>query len=505
MTILEYDDYARKTHFSADVVVIGTGAGGAACGAELAEAGLDVLFIEEGAHHPTSSFNPYVTESVPRLYRDASATIIMGNPPIPFVEGRCVGGSTVLNGGMTWRAPEKILEDWERITGQPDLGQKALEPIFRQVEERVSAKPQIEASIGEDNRIMAEGARRLGWRYQPNHRNQDRCVGANSCVVGCPTGAKQSTLVTYMPRALKAGARALTELKAESLLIENGRCVGVMARGVNPRTRKPDRSVTVRAKAVVVAGGAIQTPGLLLKHKLGRPSKQLGKNFLCHPNAKVLAVYDRPIRAWEGVSQGGQVREFHDDGIVFAENFIPPGALAAQIPWHGKGAWDLMQDYDRMVLTGVLVEDSRPGTVTTNFLSGPVAQYDVTPLDHRRFLKGIKALATLHFEMGAARVILPFSNLHEARSVDDLKRIDETQRGPSTMDLFTVHLMGTARMGSRREQSVVDLTGELWDLPGCYVADASLFPTAIGVNPQITIMALATLVAQRLGDKVRAS
>jgi choline dehydrogenase-like flavoprotein len=495
--ILSHRDYQNGQRYDADVVVIGTGAGGAVVGAELAEAGRDVLFVEEGGYHPTSSFNPYLTESLPRLYRDAGGTIIMGRPPIPYAEGRCVGGSTVINGGMTWRAPEEVLIEWERITGQPDLGAKAMEPLFDRVEARIHAKPQHPVSVGDDSRLLEEGARRLGWRYEHNRRAQDRCVGSNQCVMGCPTGAKRSTLLSYMPRALSHGARCLTEVRARRLWIEGGRCVGVIGKAINPRTQEGDIDLRVRAKAVVVACGAIQTPFLLLGNRLGCPSRQLGKNFLCHPNAKVVAIYPNDLYAWQGVSQGGQIREFRDEGILIAENAVPPGTVAAQIPYLGEEALEFMKRYNAMVMTGVLVEDSHTGTVTRS-LGAPMAKYTITRYDHQRFLRGVRLLARLHFEMGAEKVLLPFSNFQVANNVDELGQIERTQRSRSTIELFTVHLMGTCRMGSRSRSSVVDLNGELWDLPGCYVADASLFPTAVGVNPQVTIMALATRIAQRL-------
>jgi choline dehydrogenase-like flavoprotein len=495
--ILSHRDYQNGQRYDADVVVIGTGAGGAVVGAELAEAGRDVLFVEEGGYHPTSSFNPYLTESLPRLYRDAGGTIIMGRPPIPYAEGRCVGGSTVINGGMTWRAPEEVLVEWERITGQPDLGAKAMEPLFDRVEARIHAKPQHPVSVGDDSRLLEEGARRLGWRYEHNRRAQDRCVGSNQCVMGCPTGAKRSTLLSYMPRALSHGARCLTEVRARRLWIEGGRCVGVIGKAINPRTQEGDIDLRVRAKAVVVACGAIQTPFLLLGNRLGCPSRQLGKNFLCHPNAKVVAIYPNDLYAWQGVSQGGQIREFRDEGILIAENAVPPGTVAAQIPYLGEEALEFMKRYNAMVMTGVLVEDSHTGTVTRS-LGAPMAKYTITRYDHQRFLRGVRLLARLHFEMGAEKVLLPFSNFQVANNVDELGQIERTQRSRSTIELFTVHLMGTCRMGSRSRSSVVDLNGELWDLPGCYVADASLFPTAVGVNPQVTIMALATRIAQRL-------
>ena len=237
---------------------------------------------------------------------------------------------------MTWRPPEKVLEEWESITGQPDLGPSAMEPLFERVEARIHASSQRAESIGEDSRLLEEGARRLGWRYDRNKRAQDRCAGSNQCLTGCPTGAKQSTLVSYMPIAFEHGARCLTEIRVHRLWIESGRCIGVIGRAINPRTRDEDIEVRVRAKAVVVCCGAIQSPFLLLGHRLGRPSRQLGKNFLCHPNTKVVAVYPRDIYAWQGVSQAGQIREFRDEGIIMAENAVPPARPQLRSPFSAR-------------------------------------------------------------------------------------------------------------------------------------------------------------------------
>lgn len=501
MNALRFADYQHTDRFEADVVVVGTGAGGAAAGTALAEAGLRVLFVEEGSHVPTSSFNPYMSESIPRLYRDAGTTSVIGTPNIPYVEGRAVGGTTIINGGMSYRAPDHILDGWAKDSGDDSLGATGMDALFSEVERSISANYQREESIGDDNRLMLLGAQKLGWKSEINRRNQVNCVGSNNCILGCPTGAKQSTLVSYLPRAVAAGARILSELRVDSLIIEGGRCTGVVAKTIDPVTRKPGREVRVTGKAVIVACGAVHTPYLLLKHKLGRPSRQLGRHLLLHPNAKVIAVYPFDTYSWKGVSQWTQVREFHSEGILFAENMIPPFALGTTLPWHGRESMELLERYNQILSTGVLVEDSTTGRVERSLLGMPVARYDITDWDLDRFVRGVARLSELHFAMGAEMVVLPYRTHHVARSMDEVRAITPHMIKKKQLELFTVHLMGTARMGARATDSVVDLDGQLWDLPGCYVADASVFPTAIGVNPQMTIMALATRIARRLADR----
>ncbi|MCU0691989.1 MAG: GMC family oxidoreductase N-terminal domain-containing protein, partial [Polyangiaceae bacterium] len=399
-----------------------------------------------------------------------------------------------------------LLDQWAREAGV-DLGPRALSPFIERMEREVCAAPQAAESLGEDNRIMKAGAEKLGWEYLDNRRAQHKCVGTNNCILGCPTGAKQSMLVSFLPRAFARGARCLTEVRVERLIIESGRCVGVSGRAIDPRTRRASKKVSVRARAVVIACGAVQTPLLLQAHRLGRPSRLLGGNFTCHPNVKVMAVYPHEVRAWQGVSQAGQITQYKHKGIKLAENMVPPGALAAQLHCHGSEAWELMRDYHRIVLTGVLIHDSTTGTVRRAPLGLGGPRYLLTRYDHERLVEGARRLAELHFAMGAERVLLPFAHLPMLRNGDDLSKIDASGIGRGALDLFTVHLMGTARMGRSPKSSVVNLSGQLWDLPGCYVADASLFPTAVGTNPQSTIMALASLVASRieLAPRVRAS
>jgi choline dehydrogenase-like flavoprotein len=499
--ILRYGDYGKNATYDTDILVVGTGAGGAVIGAELAAAGLDVTFVEEGGYHATSTFNPYLTESGPRLYRDSGATLIFGNPPMNYLEGRCVGGGTVINGGMMYRPPEDVLVRWQKTIGANELSPKNFEPFLDRVEKAVCSRKQPPESIGADNRLMQRGAELKGWEYSPNKRGHHHCVGSSNCVIGCPTGAKQSMLVSYIPSALAAGARCLTEVRVEKLLLEGDRCVGVRGRAINSQTLKREATITIKARDVILACGAVQTPLLLLGHPGMWRSRQLGRNFTVHPNIKVIAVYPHIIDSWKGVSQLGQTRQFRDEGILFAENMVPPSAAGSTLPFIGDKLWDIMKRYRSMIVTGILVEDSSTGRILRGPFAMPIPIYNITDYDHQRFLKGARLLAGMHFEMGADMVILPFHTMSIAHSPDDLCNIDSSRIRRTDLELFTPHLMGTARMGSNPKNSVVDSSGQLWDLQHCYIADASLFPSPVGVNPQITIMALASFIAAQLLEK----
>lgn len=477
-----------------DVVVIGSGAGGAVVAAELAEGGLDVIVLEEGGHHRTETFGPDAGAAVRRLYRDGGAQMALGSPPITFAEGRCVGGSTVVNGGMTWRTPDKILERWRRedqVAGTGDM-----ERYFERVERFISAGHQDPWTVGRDNELLREGAERKGWAVIPNIRNQLHCAGTNNCAFGCPTGAKRSTLVSYVPRAQAFGARVLADCKVDRVLLEGKRAVGVAGRALGPDGR-PGPRVVVRARGVVVAAGAVQTPALLLRSGVRSPSGAIGHGLTLHPNAKVTAIFDEPVEGWKGVHQAYQVREFQDEGYLMAAVNIPPSMLAMTLPHWGPALREVMAAYDRAVIAGILVEDTTTGRVRQ--VGGrPLVTYALSDLDLQRLVRGTSLLCELLFEAGARRIVLPFEGVADLHGPDEVRRLFARPIPREAMEVVTVHVMGTARMGEDRRRHVCDSFGKVHDADGLWVSDASLFPSPIGVNPMETIMALATRNAERL-------
>ncbi len=443
------------------VVVVGSGAGGATMAAELADAGVDVVIVEEGGYHPTESFTASTGRALRTLYRDAGAGLALGRPPVLFSEGRCVGGSTVVNGGMSWRTPTRVLERWSTEEGVVAVSEREMEPFFAKVESRISVALQDPETIGKDMRLLKAGADAKGWKIIPNLRNQ------------------------------------FADCRVERITRSRGTVTGIEGTFVRPGGHRGPR-LTVRAPVVVAAGGAVQTPALLARSGLRSPSGQLGRNLTLHPNAKVIAFFEEDVTGWKGVHQAYQVREFADDGILLTAVNLPPSLVAMTLPSYGRELGELMASYNHMLTAGCLIEDTGSGRVRSLPGIGPLVTYQLNDRDAERVVRGIAYSAELMFAAGARRVLLPFDGAPEVRSPAALRDLISLPVAKRSMELFTVHLMGTARMSEDPRRGVTDSFGAFHGVPGLYIADASLFPTPIGVNPMETILALVTRNARRL-------
>jgi choline dehydrogenase-like flavoprotein len=490
-SVVTRDDIAGDTLLACDVVIVGSGAGGATCAAELAEHGLDVIVLEEGRYHTTRDFTADSSEMIRALYRDGGATVAIGSPPILYQEGIAVGGSTVINGGMSWRTPERILDRWRIEDGIDRIGAADMAYYFDRVERRIHVARQDPESIGEDNAILRRGAQAMGWKVVDNLRNQVHCAGSNNCAWGCPTGAKQSALVSYVPRALHFGARVVSDVRAESITRSGKRATGVVGHVVRENGSRGPR-VEVRARLVISACGAIHTPALLWRSGFRSPSGLLGKRMSMHPNVKVVALFDQPVRGWEGVHQAYQVREFQDEGLVFCAVNVPPSVLALSFSCYGPELGELMAQYDRMLVAGMLCEDTATGEVKRLPGGRPQAFYQMNEFDADKLRRGTALLCELLFEAGARRIVLPFVGARDLQRPEDARRLFADSISKERMEVFTVHMMGTARMGADRAGAVTDSYGNVHDTDRLMICDASLFPSPIGVNPMETIQALAT-------------
>jgi choline dehydrogenase-like flavoprotein len=484
-------DLAGDT-LEADVVVVGTGAGGAAAAKELAEVGLAVVLLEEGEYHTRADFGGRAASMQRKLYRDMGATVAVGNTGIPIPVGRAVGGTTTINSGTCYRVPERVLRKWREQLGLADFTPDELARHYERVEAVLEVTRAEPRHLGGVATVIARGCERLGYhKHGPLSRNAPGCDGQGVCCFGCPTDAKRSTNVSYVPLALKAGAQLVTGARVERVLLEGGRAVGVVA-GAG------DGALTVRARAVVVACGAFYTPLLLERSRVPDPSGQLGKNLSIHPAAAAWAWFDEPMASFSSIPQGYGIEEFHDEGLLF-EGGTPPLELgAASMLAFGPRFVELMEAMDRAALMGFMIEDESRGRVRRGPGGRPLITYVLGDRDVARLQRGMDILARVFLAAGARTVVPMVHGFDELRDEADLGRFRAARLTARDFDLSAYHPLGTARIGADRRSSVVGPDHRVHDVPGLYVSDGAAVPSSLAVNPQVTIMALATRAAEHV-------
>jgi choline dehydrogenase-like flavoprotein len=475
-----------------DVVVVGTGAGGAVVGRELAEAGLAVVFVEEGRYFDRTQFTGRGFQMQQKLYRRGGATFSLGNVAIPIPLGQTVGGTTTVNSGTCYRTPDRVLRRWRDELGLTDLGPDAMAPYFERVEAVLGVARGKAELMGGNGRVIARGCESLGFtRHGPLARNAPDCDGQGVCCFGCPTDAKRSTNVSYVPLALRAGAELFAGAKVTRVIVEGGRARGVVARSDD------GHALTIRARAVVLACGTILTPLMLARHKLGGGSGQLGKNLSIHPACGALAEFDEQILGWNGIPQGYAIEELHDEGILYEGAAVPLEMTMSFVHLIGPDLVRLAESFDHVASFGFLVEDTARGSVG-EVMGQPMIRYWLRDEDVAHIKRGLDVLARVYFAAGARVVHTPIAGFDVLHGEDDLARLRRTRVHAWDLDLSAYHPLGTARMGVDAASSVVDASHQLHDCAGLYVVDGAAVPTSLGVNPQVTIMALATRAAEKI-------
>ena len=476
-----------------DVVVIGTGAGGAVVGRELAEAGLAVVFVEQGQYFDRGDFTGRAFEMQQKLYRRGGSTFSIGNVGIPIPIGQTVGGSTTVNSGTCFRTPDRVLASWRDELGLAELGPDRMAPYFERVEAVLGVERARAELLGGNGRIIARGCDALGITgHGPLQRNAPACDGQGVCCFGCPTDAKRSTNVSYIPLALRAGAELFPGAEVTRIITAEGGARGVVARGADGHL------LTVHARAVVVACGTIMTPLLLGAQRLGAASHQLGKNLSIHPAAGMFAEFDESIEPWRGIPQGYSIDELHDEGILFEGATLPLELTMATSPLIGPELIRIAEGFDHIATFGFMVEDTSRGSV--HALGGePVIRYSLSEHDVAHIKRAIDVLSQIFFAAGARAVHAPVAGF-SVLGKDDLPALRRARLRPWDLDISAYHPLGTARMGRDPASSVVAPDHQLHDVPGLYVVDGAAVPTSLGVNPQITIMAMATRAAEKIAQ-----
>ncbi len=480
-----------KRIMQCDVCVIGAGAGGAVVAAELAEGGASVVLLEQGPGHDAGDFTARPPEMLASLYRDAGQTITLGNPPIVMPLGSGLGGTTLVNSGTCFRTPPAVLARWRTQFGL-QVEEQELDPCFERVEDALSVAEVDPELAGANAAVARRAAQRLGWSHGYLRRNAKGCLGSGVCAFGCPTSAKQHTGITYVPRARSAGAHVLTGASVQRIAVRGRHLSHVEA------VLAGEGSIEVHAEHAVLAAGTIHTPGLLARSGLGRGSGQLGRNLSIHPATAAFALMEERVDMGRGVPQSFYIDEFAAEGIMLEGIAGPPSYAAMSLPLSGARHAEAMARYPYLAQFGLMVNDSSRGSVRT--LAGaagrllpsrlgdaPLIRYDLDEEDLARFRSGLQRLHELFLAAGAREVYLP---LPEGVVPARARRAD--------LRLMAFHPLGTARAHSRAGEGVVNGDLAVHDVEGVHIADGSVLPSSLGVNPQITIMALATRLAFHL-------
>ncbi len=500
-----------------DVAIVGSGAGAGITAELLAQAGLKVVIVEEGPLRSSTDFHQRESEAYPTLYQESAARKT-ADKGINILQGRCVGGSTTVNWTSSFRTPTPTLEHWRSHFGLADYGAEALGPWFMQAERRLGVGPWLTAP-NDNNDLLRRGATALGIVAPAIQRNVKGCWNLGSCGMGCPTNAKQSMLVTTLPAALERGATLLVQTRAERLVLKGDRvealeCVPVQLDGRIAAAA----NLRITARHYVVAGGAINSPALLLRSGAPDPHGLLGRRTFLHPVVISAALFDRAVEGWQGAPQTIYTDHFLDtqpiDGAIGYKLEAPPihpVIFASTLPGYGQVQADLLAQFPKTHALLALMRDgfheqSPGGRVTLRGDGSPVLDYPLNDFVMDGARRAFLSMAEIQFAAGAASV-LP---VHEmAQRYTSWKQAREAIAALPIKPLLTrvvsAHVMGGCAMAGNEPRGVVRPDGSHWQLANLSVHDGSIFPTSIGANPQLSIYGivnrLATGLAKRLAGR----
>ncbi|MFZ9608734.1 MAG: GMC family oxidoreductase N-terminal domain-containing protein [Candidatus Limnocylindrus sp.] len=508
-------DPQQAQRIAVDVLVIGSGAGGGSIARDLARAGKRVMVIEAGALYNERTFPTKERDAYERLYLDSGFTAT-DDAHIAILAGGTVGGGTTVNWMTSIPVPDRVREEWEEQHGVEGAASAAFKRDLDEVLREVGAQPS--ATMPPKDAAIMRGAEARGWSGEQIQMNRAKCGDCGTCGFGCKRGSKQSTLRLHLPQALEAGAHLIPDCKAERLIIANGEVRGAITT-YGTRAGAP-RTLEIIAPQVVVSGGALRTPLLLRRSGLTHPA--IGQNLRLHPVTLAAGIFPEKIEMWRGTMQAAKSEEFVEptedrNGYIIESAPGHPGLLSLGIPWTSRAEHQRIMGLAPHIAPFLaIVKDDGGGSVSETRNGFAKISYRTTPRDERTLRAALGSLVRIAESAGAKEVIAAGSPPIAWRRRDGVEAFGELERqilsfdfSPNRGTVFSAHQMGTARMGNNRVDHACDPFGRVRSssrprasdphagiVKGLYVADGSLFPTAIGVNPMITIFALAKRVAR---------
>lgn len=493
-------------HLEADLCVIGAGAGGAMAAMVAAEAGLRVVVLEAGEYLTPADMVQREEAMFPRLYWEAGGRTT-ADRAVHIHQGKGVGGSTLHNINLCKRIPASIRARWAAARRLERLPPEAWDPLYDEVERLLEVKLVPREQWNRHNQLLEAGCQALCWRGGGVAHNRTGCVGSGFCEIGCAYDAKNNAAKVLIPRAVKAGAEIIARCQAVRVRHGGGRVQGVTAVGLEPGTNRPRGELTVDAARVCVAGSATATPALLLRSGVPDPGGETGRTLRIHPALVAAGEFEEPVRAWQGIPQTYECTELLDldrkDGprswIIPA--FAHPVGTATLLPGHGGWHRSLMRRYAHLAAFTAMIHDHTAGRVRPDGDLGLRIDYWPDEADRRELLHGLWGCAKLLFAAGARRVIVPWRPARIYERGDSIEELRTLDLRPGVMDVTAVHPMASVPMGDDPRVAAVSSEGRHHHVEGLWVADGSLFPSSIGVPPQISIYAMGLHVGRAIARR----
>ncbi|MCA9608837.1 MAG: GMC family oxidoreductase [Myxococcales bacterium] len=497
MTHFSHRERGDDLELEADYVVVGSGAGGAAAAVVLARGGAEVAIVEAGAWRDPEDYPSTTYGAMRDLFDDWGSQLAQGRALWPIVQARTVGGTTVINSAICVRTPGDIFEQWSRERGVEGLADRVWGHQDT-VERELFVEETPPEARGNSNRLAMIGAKNAGYDSHWIHRYTKGCVGTGQCLQGCKKRRKQSTNLNYVPEVLARGGHVVSSAPVKRVVFEGRRAVGVRGRFEHPRTHAKGADFFVRArKAVVLAASVTHTPALLQRSGVRSPA--LGEHFRSHPGTGVFGVYDEPVDTNVGATQGWASTAFREEpGLKLETLSIPFEMVASRLSGGGVRLIERVREYRHICMWVHAVRAESTGTVRNGLFDKPVVKYGLDRADMIRFREGMKLVAKTHFEAGAKKIIPGIHGLPYELTADQLGVLDDAPLDPRAYIAILSHLFGGCTMGTDPSHAVTDASGRVHGYDGLVVADASVIPTNLGVNPQHTIMGLAMTFAEDL-------
>jgi choline dehydrogenase-like flavoprotein len=489
---------------TADVCVVGSGAGGATAAWELARAGRDVVVVEEGGDFPPERLTEREGEMYDQLYmeRGGRATSDLG---IAVMQGRVLGGGTVINASDIVPIPDGVLRFWQRRHGLADFSPEALAPYRERALRDLSANVPDEAQINRNNRILRTGSQALGWKGDVMPHNRVGCAGVGECFIGCPVGAKRNARAVAIPGALAAGARVLTRTRVKRIENTQQEMKTVRLRRLDEKGyHEQGPEVLLRAKTVVLAANAIGSAELLLRSGIG--NEHVGRHLSLQPQLLIYARFDEQVRCFRGIPQAYAVTEFEDLesaehgwwGFRIESIGATPGVIAARVPLVGAAGKSFMRELPAIAAALLLTPDDPIGTVRIEPSHRMRIDYTLTDEQRGRLRQAAKAASRAYLAAGAREVLVPVVPPVVVRAEKDLAAIDAIDFRPATAPLISAHQQGTVRFAPSSRDGAADSDGQVYGTRDVYVFDSSGFPSSSSSHTMTPIITVARYLTERL-------